>query len=162
MEIAWVDNNPHARFIRKLHRNRVDQILNSPEYLQILRHNWEELTATAKRFSNVFQERGIDFLEFVIQNTGSRKKPTNTDRSQKKKTPPKYIFFPDEMPISTGRSWNLYYPIQQSFTDRQLFLPHDIFQLMMKFVPEPVEPIPDWDYDAETADEIGLPMVKII
>jgi hypothetical protein len=165
MESAWVDNSPHARFIRKLHRNRVDELLSSPDWLQTLRHNWAELTATAKRFSNVFEERGIDFVEFVIQNTDSRKRPTNTGRSQKKGTPPpppKYIHFPDEMPISTGRSWKLYYPIQQSFTDKELFLPHDIFQLMMKFVPEPVEPLFDWDYDAETADEIGLAMVKII
>ena len=66
MEIAWVDDNPHARFIRKLHRNRVDELLSSPEWLQTLRHNWEELTATAKRFSNVFEERGINFMEFVI------------------------------------------------------------------------------------------------
>jgi hypothetical protein len=162
MEAAWVDNSPHARFFRTLHRNRVDQILNSQVWLQSLRHNWEELTATARRFQKVFDERGIDFMEFVIQNTDARKKPMTTARSQTKKTPPKYIFFPDEMPISTGRSWKLYYPIQQSFTDKELFLPHDIFQLMMKFVPEPVEPLFDWDYDAETADEIGLAMVKII
>ena len=161
MEIAWGNDTPHSRFWRRLLRERADEILASPEWLQRLRYNWTELTQTCKRFEHVFKERGIDFMEHVIRNTEACKKPVSIDRSQQK-TKPRKIFFLDELPISAGRSWEFWYPIQQSFSDKGLFLPHDIYSLVMKFVPQPQEPLPDWDYDAETADEIGLPMIKII
>jgi hypothetical protein len=162
---AWKDTNPHARFMRKLLRQRADVLLNSHEWLQSLRHNWEELKSVEKRFNMVFQERGIDFMEHVIRNTSS-KKTTKAGRSPEpgstNKIVKKFIFFSDEMPISTDRSWRIWYPIQKVLSKYELFMPQDVFQLLCKFVPHVEEPELELEYDAEKEDPFLLPCVKII
>ena len=163
MEDTWEDSNPVARFRRKLLRKRADILLNSPTWLQSLRHDWKALQETERVFQKVFEERGIDFAEHVIMNTSSRK-PLPTGRSKKElaKINKRKIIYSDEMPIRTNRRWQIWLPVQNFLSKSELFMPLHLFELMCEFVPHVDEVEPKPEYDAEQADEFTLPCIKII
>ena len=163
MENTWKDTNPAATFMRKLLRKRADMLLNSPEWLQSLRHDWKALQQTEKRFEKVFEERGIDFAEHVIRNTSSRK-PLPTGRSKKElaQISKRKIIYSEEMPIRTNRRWQIWLPVQNVLSKHELFMPLHLFELMCQFVPHVDEAKEEPEYDAEKNDEFALPCIKII
>ena len=160
MESAWVDDSAHARFIRRLHRSRVDSILKSADWLQHLRFDWDQLTQTAKTFKNAFHERGINFVEYVIQNTTAT--PSKEKKGKKIKKLPVFDFGFSPLPAKEATCWSIWCPIQAAFGKHELFLPSDLFKVLTSFVPEPEDEVIEEPYDAEKANEWCLPMVKII
>ena len=156
MENAWVDDSHHARFLRALKRRRADNLLRSPAQLQELRHDWNALMSTSKFFQQVFEERGIDFPEFVIRNTSA------LPRSQKPlKAPlvlPVFDFGP--LPASSHTVWSAWCPIQAAMGKHGLFLPTDLFELLGSFMAEPT-PAVEHEYNCELEDEWSLPCCPV-
>lgn len=145
MESVWLDDSPHARFIRKLKRQRVDSLLQNKELLTHLRYDWEALKEYRTRFKEVWLEREIDIFDIVM----SEETPPAPPPKEKKKT---FSLGPlTSRPNTRRQMWIV-------FENR---LPTDVFELLMDFVPEP-EPEPEPEYDAELADEWALPHVKVI
>ena len=70
MEAAWADDGPHAKFWRKLMNQRVDQLVNSQEWLKSLRFRWKELCWWQKRAGPILEERGINLYELVARAHG--------------------------------------------------------------------------------------------
>ena len=157
---AWVDNSDHGRFIRQLKRDRADMILQSQDLLQHLRFDWDRLMMYTKLLKPVFDERNIDFPEFVIQNTSASCKVTKKAPPAPKKRYPVFDFGP--LPARQTTCWSLWCPVQSSFTRHGLFLPNEIFTLLTSFVPEPCQEDEKEPYDAEKSDEWSLPRVRIV
>ena len=155
MELAWRNDSPHARFLRSLKRRRVDALLNSPGRLQDLRHDWEGLMRVTKLFSPVFQERGIDFPEFVIHNTRAQRAPPEDEREVL--CLPVFDFAP--LPATEHTIWSAWCPIQACVAKHGLFLPTDVFHLIGSYMAQPECPEPYYDTDLE--DEWTLPGLQI-
>ena len=86
MESAWLDDNPGARFIRKLKRRRVDSLLENKKLLMELRYDWEALQSYRKCFKEVWEEREIDLFELVM--SASQTSRTPSPPKEKKKHSP--------------------------------------------------------------------------
>ena len=65
MNEVWIDRNPVAIFLYRLHNERVDGMLTDVKYLQFLRKNYEQFRAVQKHLGYIFEERGINFLDLV-------------------------------------------------------------------------------------------------
>jgi hypothetical protein len=70
MEKAWVNDDPHAKFWRRLLNQRVTQLVNSKRWLQSLRYKNEEVRWWLKRCGHIFDERGINLYELIAQSHG--------------------------------------------------------------------------------------------
>ena len=70
MEQVWVDDSPHAAFFRRLLNSRVDELVNSQEWLKRLRHSHEEVKWWNKRCGHIFEERGLNLFELIAQANG--------------------------------------------------------------------------------------------
>jgi hypothetical protein len=147
MDSAWLDDSPHARFIRKLKRRRVDSLLQNKKLLSELRYDWEALKQYRSCFQEVWQEREIDLFDIVMCTSQTARTPPPP--KEKKKT---FSLGPLASRPNTRRQ------LWVAFENR---LPTDVFELLMDFLPEP-EPAPEPEYDAELADEWALPHVKVI
>ena len=60
MENLWVDDSPHANFWRRLLNQRVDELVNSVEWLKNLRFRNDEVKWWQKRCGHIFEERGLN------------------------------------------------------------------------------------------------------
>ena len=67
MEQVWVDDSPHATFFRRLLNSRVDELVNSQEWLKRLRHSHEEVQWWNKRCGHIFEERGLNLFQLIAQ-----------------------------------------------------------------------------------------------
>ena len=56
----------HAEFIRNLHNERLDCLLNDKVYLKGLRNDWDKVRQLAKRFEAVLKERNQSLEEEVV------------------------------------------------------------------------------------------------
>ena len=65
MEKLWEDEAPEAVFFRKLLNSRVDQLITSPEWLQSLRYNNDQVRWWQKRAGYIFEERGLNLYELI-------------------------------------------------------------------------------------------------
>ncbi len=158
METVWTDDSHHARFLRALKRRRADDLLSSPARLQDLRFNWSSLMNAQRVFAPVFQERGIDFPEFVIQNTRATRKAPETKRAELLPLPD---FDFTVLPASEHTIWTAWCPIQSAFSRHGLFLPTDLFELLGSYMAEPERPASP-QYDCELEDEWTLPGLKLV
>ena len=70
MEAAWVDTSPHHVFWRRLLNSRVDQLVNSPEWLKRLRYSHDEVKWWNKRCGHIFKERGLNLFELIASAHG--------------------------------------------------------------------------------------------
>jgi hypothetical protein len=70
MEKVWQKDSPHAKFFRQLMNNRVDELINSKDWLQRLRYNHEEVRWWNKRAGYIFEERGINLYQLIAQSHG--------------------------------------------------------------------------------------------
>ena len=66
----WEDDSPHARFWRKLIRQRARMFMGHREYLQTLRGNYEEAKRMQKRFGHVWAEYGTDIYKLTAEACG--------------------------------------------------------------------------------------------
>ena len=67
MEQVWVDDSPHANFWRRLLNGRVDELVNSQEWLKRLRHRNDEVKWWNKRCGHIFEERGLNLYQLIAQ-----------------------------------------------------------------------------------------------
>ena len=70
MENLWVDDSPHANFWRRLLNQRVDELVNSVEWLKNLRFRNDEVKWWQKRCGHIFEERGLNLYELIAQAHG--------------------------------------------------------------------------------------------
>jgi hypothetical protein len=70
MEEMWVDTSPHVTFLRKLMNNRVDELVNSQEWLKRMRYRHDEVRWWQKRAGDIFEERGINLYQLIAQAHG--------------------------------------------------------------------------------------------
>ena len=70
MEEMWVDKSPHATFLRKLMNSRVDELVNSQDWLKKMRYRNEEVRWWQKRAGDIFEERGINLYQLIAQAHG--------------------------------------------------------------------------------------------
>ena len=64
-EQVWLDRDPVAIFLYRLHNERVDGMLTNVKYLQYLRKNYDQFKIVQKRLGYIFEERNINFLDLV-------------------------------------------------------------------------------------------------
>ena len=67
MERVWVDTSPHAAFWRRLLNSRVDELVNSKEWLKRLRYRNDEVKWWNKRCGHIFEERGLNLFQLIAQ-----------------------------------------------------------------------------------------------
>jgi hypothetical protein len=146
MDSVWLDDSPHARFIRKLKRRRVDSLLQNKKLITELRYDWEALQSYRTCFKEVWDERQIDLFELVMSASQTAPPPPP---KEKKKT---FSLGPLASRPNTRRLW-------VAFENR---LPTDVFELLMDFVPEPESEPAEPEYDADLANEWLLPRIKVI
>ena len=70
MEQVWIDDSPHANFWRRLLNSRVDELVNSKEWLKRLRHRNDEVKWWNKRCGRIFEERGLNLYQLIAQANG--------------------------------------------------------------------------------------------
>ena len=70
MEQVWEDDGPLARFWRRLLNDRVDELVNSPDWLKKLRYQNDEVKWWNKRCGRIFEERGINLYQLIAQAHG--------------------------------------------------------------------------------------------
>ena len=70
MEQVWEDNSPHAKFMRTLLNSRVDELVNSPEWLKGLRFNHDEVKWWNKKCGYIFEERGLNLYQLIARAHG--------------------------------------------------------------------------------------------
>ena len=70
MEQVWEDNSPHAKFMRTLLNSRVDELVNSPEWLKRLRFNHDEVKWWNKKCGYIFEERGLNLYQLIARAHG--------------------------------------------------------------------------------------------
>ena len=66
----WEDSNPHAKFWRRLIRQRAIMFMESREYLQTLRGKFEEAKRMQKRFGDVWEEYSTDIFKLIAEACG--------------------------------------------------------------------------------------------
>ena len=70
MEQVWVDDSHHARFWRRLLNSRVDELVNSKDWLKRLRYRNDEVKWWNKRCRHIFEERGMNLYQLIAQANG--------------------------------------------------------------------------------------------
>ena len=65
MERVWED--PHAKFLYRLHNQVVDNTINDISYLKFLQTNWERTISIQKTCGYVFEERGVNLLDLIAK-----------------------------------------------------------------------------------------------
>ena len=70
MEAAWVHNSPHVVFWRRLLNERVDELVNSPDWLKRLRFAHDEVRWWRKNCGHIFEERGLNLYHLIAQAYG--------------------------------------------------------------------------------------------
>ena len=70
LEEAWEDNSPHARFWRQLLNDRVDDLLNSPNWLRALRYNHDMVRWWQRKCGHIFEERGLNLYQLIADAHG--------------------------------------------------------------------------------------------
>ena len=68
MDSAW--DNVHARFMEQLLNKRVDDMIESPEWLKKMRYNNKEVKFWLKRAGHIFEERGLNLYELIAKACG--------------------------------------------------------------------------------------------
>jgi len=80
----WEDDNPHARFWRKLIGQRAVALMRNREYLQTLRQNYEEAKRMQKLFGHVWAEYGTDIYQLTAEACGENWDFDCSDRDEEK------------------------------------------------------------------------------
>ena len=70
MERIWVEDDPVARFWRRLLNERVDALVNSKDWLKNLRFRNDEVKWWNKRCGHIFNERGLNLYQLIAQANG--------------------------------------------------------------------------------------------
>ena len=70
MEATWVHNSPHVVFWRRLLNERVDELVNSPDWLKRLRFAHDEVRWWRKNCGHIFEERGLNLYHLIAQAHG--------------------------------------------------------------------------------------------
>ena len=70
MEVAWLDDTPHARFWRRLLNGRVDEIVSDTKHLRSLRTDYTRVKDYQRRYKHIFEERGLNLFELIAKACG--------------------------------------------------------------------------------------------
>ena len=70
MERMWEGDTAHANFFRKLLNSRVDELVNSPEWLKRLRFRNDEVKWWNKKCGRIFEERALNLYHLIAQAYG--------------------------------------------------------------------------------------------
>ena len=70
MERAWEDNDPAAKFMRRLVRERAVEFMRSPDYLLPLRFDYERARRDQKHFGHIWEEYGTNVYRLIAEAHG--------------------------------------------------------------------------------------------
>ena len=70
MERAWEDNDPAAKFMRRLVRERAVEFMRSPDYLLPLRFDYERARRDQKHFGEIWEEYGTNVYRLIAEAYG--------------------------------------------------------------------------------------------
>ena len=70
MERAWEDNDPAAKFMRRLVRERAVEFMRSPDYLLPLRFDYERARRDQKHFGHIWEEYGTNVFQLIAEAHG--------------------------------------------------------------------------------------------
>ena len=70
MERAWEDDDPRAKFMRRLVRERAVEFMRCPEYLLPLRFDYERARRDQKHFGHIWEEYGTNVYRLIAEAHG--------------------------------------------------------------------------------------------
>ena len=151
-EQVWLDRDPVAIFLYRLHNERVDGMLTNIKYLQYLRKNYDQFKIVQKRLGYIFEERNINFLDLVSA-ASIVPQPDLMDEEDEEKMS-SYIAAPGyAAPIFFGTEKTEPFKFTGSIAGGLLLLlPTDLVKLVERYVggldlpkPEVMEIVPEFD-----------------
>ena len=85
MQKVWEDENPAARFMRRLVRDRAVEFMRCPEYLKPLRFDYERAKRDQKRFGEIWAEYGTNIFQLIAEAHGENWDAEDEEKHREKK-----------------------------------------------------------------------------
>ena len=82
MESVW--QNVHAKFMDQLLNRRVDEMLESEDWLRSMRYNHKEVKWWQKRAGHIFEERGLNLCTSSLPRRAASAGTTKTSKRRQK------------------------------------------------------------------------------
>ena len=70
MEEVWNQEDPIARFWKRLKRDKALELMRCSTYLKSLRNNFEQARQDQKRFGHVWKEYGVTIYDLIGEACG--------------------------------------------------------------------------------------------
>ena len=86
MESAW--QNVHAKFMDRLLNKRVDDMLESEDWLRSMRFNHKEVKWWQRKAGHIFEERGLNLYELIAKACGECWDDEDDEKTAKGASPP--------------------------------------------------------------------------
>lgn len=68
--MSWDEENPHARFRRRLIRERAESLMRAPEHMRYLRYDNDDAVRHQKLFGEIWQEYGKTVYRLIADGYG--------------------------------------------------------------------------------------------
>ena len=86
MHAAWEDDDPAARFMKRLVRERAVEFMRSPDYLLPLRFDYERARRDQKHFGHIWAEYGTNVYQLIAEAHGENWDPEDEEKQNFAKT----------------------------------------------------------------------------
>ena len=86
MHAAWEDDDPAARFMKRLVRERAVEFMRSPDYLLPLRFDYERARRDQKHFGHIWAEYGTNVYQLIAEAHGENWDPEDEEKLNFAKT----------------------------------------------------------------------------
>ena len=77
----WDEETPTIRFMRRLVRERAEEMIGDPQYMRALRHDNETAVRYQRRFGKIWEEHGTNVYKLIAKACGDS--PWDSEDEQK-------------------------------------------------------------------------------
>ena len=105
MESVW--QNVHAKFMDQLLNRRVDEMLESEDWLRSMRYNHKEVKWWQKRAGHIFEERGLNLYELIAKACGECWDDEDEQKTAEGASPPLWGNNKDQQKKNSAALWDV-------------------------------------------------------